>query len=52
MLGYTLNGFYVVEEQNPAQKATANRSKKMEVVYCQFHQPRHRDTKLGESYTI
>ena len=46
LLVYTLNGFYVVEEKNQDQKNT-NGSKKIEVVYCKFHQPNHRDTQIG-----
>lgn len=48
MLGYTLNGFYVVEKKNQAHKET-NRSKKIEVIYCQFHQPHYRNIKEGKS---
>ena len=36
MLGYTLNGFYMVQRESQSSSGSRN---KIEVVYCQFFQP-------------
>jgi len=36
MLGYTLNGFYIVKGKDESTS-----SNKIEVIYCRFSQPRH-----------
>ena len=43
MLGYTLNGFYIVKGKDLSTSIN-----KIEVVYCRFSQPRHHlETKEG-----
>lgn len=45
MLGYTLNGYYIVKRKS--QSSTSSGSKTTEVVFCQFFQPYNRGTKEG-----
>jgi len=42
MLGYTLNGFYMVQRKSKSSSVGSN---KIDVVYCQFFQP---ETKEGK----
>ena len=42
MLGYTLNGFYMVQRKS---KSSSGSSNKIDVVFCQFFQP---ETKEGK----